>query len=106
MPCFNCKLFSPLADFFPIPHIVDAWRVFFETICLKLPLNGPEGFARYDVHFVEVYDAAKESGLQPKDLFQALYLILLGKNSGPKLGSLIIAFGKGKCIARIKEAAG
>ncbi len=52
-----------------------------------------------------IFDSAKESNVQPMQLFKSLYLVLLGKESGPKLGSLIIAFGKEKCINRIKEAA-
>ena len=52
-----------------------------------------------------VYNAAKGSGVQPKDVFRALYLVLLGKESGPKLGSLIIALGKERCVKRLEEAA-
>ncbi|MCX6798953.1 MAG: lysine--tRNA ligase [Candidatus Diapherotrites archaeon] len=52
-----------------------------------------------------VFESAKQSHIPPVKLFQSLYLVLLGKESGPKVGNLILAFGKEKCSERIKEAA-
>jgi len=36
-------------------------------------------------------------------MFMLLYKILIGKERGPKMGTLILAMGKEKCISRIKE---
>ena len=51
-----------------------------------------------------IYDSAKASNVKPKDLFRALYLILIGKERGPKIGSLVFAFGKEKVKKRLIEA--
>ncbi len=40
-----------------------------------------------------VYEFAKSKNVQPRDLFQQLYLTLIGKNRGPRLGKLIYAIG-------------
>jgi len=50
-----------------------------------------------------VFYTAQELGVPTKKVFQALYLVLTGKNFGPKIGSLILAFGKDKVVKRLKE---
>jgi lysyl-tRNA synthetase class 1 len=50
-----------------------------------------------------VFSTAKENGLPSRELFQALYLSLIGKERGPKLGSLVFALGKERVIQRLKE---
>lgn len=50
-----------------------------------------------------IFDSAKANEIQPKRMFQLLYLLLIGKSQGPKVGTLILALGKEKCIARLKE---
>ncbi len=50
-----------------------------------------------------VYSSAKGHGLQPREIFKRLYLITIGKEQGPKFGSLAIAIGIGKIIKRLKE---
>ena len=52
-----------------------------------------------------IYEAAKSSGVQPKLVFKAIYLALTGKEAGPRAGLLILAFGKERCLKRLKEAA-
>lgn len=52
-----------------------------------------------------VFDTAKDNNINPKELFQAMYLVLLGKKAGPKIGSLAAVLGKGKIIKRLKETA-
>ncbi|ADG13070.1 lysyl-tRNA synthetase [Methanocaldococcus infernus ME] len=47
-----------------------------------------------------IYQTAKELGLNPRDAFQASYLILLGKKYGPKLGSFLASLGKEFVIKR------
>lgn len=39
------------------------------------------------------YDLAKENGIPPKDFFQLLYRVLLGKPSGPRLGGFVQQMG-------------
>ncbi len=50
-----------------------------------------------------VFTSAKKTGAQPKIVFQALYLLLIGRPSGPKIGTLVFAFGKEKVVERLKE---
>jgi lysyl-tRNA synthetase class 1 len=50
-----------------------------------------------------VFYTAQELTVPPKKAFQSLYLVLTGKNFGPKIGSLILAFGKDKVVRRLKE---
>ena len=50
-----------------------------------------------------IFDSAKANEIQPKRMFQLLYLLLIGKSQGPKLGTLILALGKERCINRLKE---
>jgi len=52
-----------------------------------------------------IFDAAKSAGVPPKLVFKAIYLALLGKDSGPRAGLLILALGKEKCVKRLMEAA-
>ncbi len=52
-----------------------------------------------------IFELAKASNVKPKHLFKAIYLVLTGKESGPKAGLLILAFGKERCLERFKEAA-
>jgi lysyl-tRNA synthetase class 1 len=52
-----------------------------------------------------VFFTCQELNLPTKKAFQALYLVLLGKNFGPRIGSLILAFGLDKVVKRLKEVA-
>jgi len=51
----------------------------------------------------EIFETAKASNVKPKQLFKAIYLALTGKESGPRAGLLILAFGKENCLGRFKE---
>lgn len=50
-----------------------------------------------------ISETAQKNSVSPRELFQAIYLSLIGKSFGPKASSLILAFGKEKCIKRFKE---
>lgn len=50
-----------------------------------------------------VFDSAKTNSLQPSQVYQALYLALIGKERGPRFGLLVLAVGKEKVIARLNE---
>jgi lysyl-tRNA synthetase class 1 len=57
------------------------------------------------VHLL-VYALAKEfPASKPAQLFQALYVALLGKPRGPRAGAFIAALGPGFCATRFAEAA-
>ena len=49
------------------------------------------------------FNAAEENGIKPKELFQAAYLALLGKDYGPKIGTLILALGRERVKKRLEE---
>lgn len=51
-----------------------------------------------------VYTASKQSGINPKNGFKIMYKILLGKESGPRLGYFLTTLGKEFVVRRIKEA--
>ena len=52
-----------------------------------------------------VYNKGKENGLDLKELFKAIYLLLIGKSQGPKIGTLISALGKDKVKERMSKLA-
>ena len=43
-----------------------------------------------------IYEIAKENEIEPRRLFQICYTILLGRNTGPRLGPFITIIGKDK----------
>ncbi len=51
-----------------------------------------------------IFETAKSNTVPPKQMFKAIYLSLTGKESGPRAGMLVLALGKEKCLARLKEA--
>ncbi|MCX6802515.1 MAG: lysine--tRNA ligase [Candidatus Diapherotrites archaeon] len=48
------------------------------------------------------YNTAKENNIKPAEMFKASYLALLGKEFGPKLGTLIFALGKERVKKRLE----
>jgi lysyl-tRNA synthetase class 1 len=48
-----------------------------------------------------VFKVASEAGVEPKQLFEECYMLLLGKPKGPKLGKLIEAIGIEKVKADV-----
>ncbi len=50
-----------------------------------------------------VYHAAKRNGVPPRDLFKALYQLILGTDRGPKIGPFILDIGRQK-VGRIIKA--
>lgn len=52
----------------------------------------------------EIFSLAKENKLNPKDFFSAIYKLLSGQESGPRLGSFIHLMGEKEVAARLKEA--
>jgi len=62
------------------------------------PAGGPETFQN------EIYQAGKELGISSSDTFKAIYLVLLGKESGPKAAWLILSLDKDFIKKRFREA--
>ncbi len=50
-----------------------------------------------------IYQTAKNSNIQPKDLFKILYQIILASERGPKLGPFIMDIGRKKVASLISE---
>jgi lysyl-tRNA synthetase class 1 len=50
-----------------------------EYIKLQKDLDGQELHSK-------IHEIRKESGIEPKELFSAIYISFLGKDSGPKAG--------------------
>jgi lysyl-tRNA synthetase class 1 len=50
------------------------------------------------------FNAAKENGLNPRDVFPVVYRVLLGKNQGPRLGPYISLIGKESVISELENA--
>lgn len=54
----------------------------------------------------KIHEIRKASPLEPREAFQAIYLALLGKDSGPQAGWFLDALEKPFVIKRFQEAAG
>lgn len=63
-----------------------------------------EDYDPVEVHN-RVYEIAREQDLEPVDLFQAIYLVLLGQKSGPRVGNFLTALEDEFIIGRFREAA-
>ncbi len=57
-----------------------------------------EGMNALDIHN-SVYEFSRSRGIEPKEMFKAVYKTLIGKDKGPRLGKLIYALG----IERVKR---
>ncbi|MEM3514882.1 MAG: lysine--tRNA ligase [Candidatus Hadarchaeum sp.] len=51
-----------------------------------------------------VYAVAEMTGQKPNELFQAIYQVLLGRDSGPRVGNFISALDRDFVISRFREA--
>jgi lysyl-tRNA synthetase class 1 len=52
----------------------------------------------------EVFNAARKHGVEPRQFFKALYMILLGSSAGPRLGPYVIAMGRQNVVDALKRA--
>ena len=52
----------------------------------------------------QVFSIAKENELAPKELFSAVYRLLSGQPSGPRLGSFIHLMGEAEVASRLSKA--
>jgi len=51
-----------------------------------------------------IFETARSNGLEPTDLFKALYRVLLGVERGPRLGPYILDIGPTKVAERLRNA--
>ncbi len=51
-----------------------------------------------------VYEVGKETDMNPKELFTAVYISILGQKRGPRLGWFLEALGRDFVISRLMEA--
>ena len=75
-------------------------KAFLAALALRLD-DAMDGEA---VHLL-IYDLAKEfPTAKPAELFQAVYIALLGKSKGPRAGLFVAALGPGFCARRFASA--
>lgn len=67
-----------------------------------------ENLSSWHAEFIHnaVYSAANESGIDARKLFTAIYIAVLGKKRGPRLGFFLEALGQEFVVLRLKEAGG
>jgi lysyl-tRNA synthetase class 1 len=51
-----------------------------------------------------VFSVARKHGVEPRQFFKALYLMLLGSPAGPRLGPYVIAMGRRNVVDALKRA--
>ncbi len=78
----------------------DDRRAFLERLAGALH----EGQSAEEIHQA-IYAAAAGSPRKPADLFEAIYLALLGRARGPRAGWFIALLGPAWCAGRFREAA-
>ncbi len=62
-----------------------------------------KGMNQEELHSL-FWEIAKKHSLGPQDFFRAVYLVLLGKESGPKLAPFILAVGQKKAAGLLRKA--
>lgn len=86
----------------PKVELSDGQQSFVTTLADSLDkaaeLDGPE------MHQV-IYAAKEEADIKPGEAFQALYRLILGKDSGPKAGYFLSSLDRGWLIKRLRQEA-
>ena len=65
-------------------------------------IEGNEGIDGGDLH-TKLHDIRKETEIEPKDYFSAIYLSILGKESGPKAGWFLSVLDRDFLLKRLSE---
>ena len=65
-------------------------------------IKSKETWAGEDLH-KEIHNIKNEMGIPPRDAFSAIYLIFIGKDSGPQAGWLLASLDKNFVIKRLEE---
>lgn len=65
---------------------------------------GARDYSPIELHN-HIHSVARELGMEPPSLFKAIYLVLIGRDSGPRAGNFLFALDKDFVIKRFEEAA-
>ena len=76
----------------------DQKRFLAKTIELVEKEDNPENLQ------TQLYNLTKELGIGAKEAFSAIYLVMMGKESGPKAGIFLLQYPKEKVTQRLNEA--
>ena len=49
------------------------------------------------------FNVARDAGKEPKELFRAMYEVLLGQERGPRFGSFVLLLGKDRVVEMLEE---
>jgi lysyl-tRNA synthetase class 1 len=49
------------------------------------------------------FSVARDAGIEPKQLFQLIYQVLLGQERGPRFGSFVNMLGKARMLQMLEE---
>ncbi|NYT04951.1 MAG: lysine--tRNA ligase [Methanomicrobiales archaeon] len=76
-----------------------------EKIAIAAVLSALTALSAWDAEHLHnaVYMAGEETGINPKKIFTALYLALLGQKRGPRLGFFLEALGRTFVVNRLLE---
>jgi lysyl-tRNA synthetase class 1 len=79
--------------------LTDQDATIIQTVIIELKkTSSPEDYQN------AIFNAAKISNLKPRDVFQVVYKLLLGKSQGPKLGPYIALIGREVVISEFESA--
>ncbi len=88
-----------IQDHLPNIELSAAQRQFAKILADKI--NNQDGLDGQKMHET-IYAAKEEAGLQPAEAFRALYLLILGKQSGPKAGWFLASLDKDWLVGRLE----
>ncbi len=89
-----------LRDEIDVAEFSDSDRDFLNTLALKVE-QAPED-ADGEWFHKAIYEFKESHGLQPKELFQVLYRVLIGKDSGPRAGWFLSILPRDWLINRLR----
>jgi lysyl-tRNA synthetase class 1 len=64
--------------------------------------KGIDGLSEKDVQN-EIYEIARNAGIDPKDFFRTLYLVLIDEERGPRLGGFLKTLGAERVLAILER---
>ena len=76
-----------------------------EFLARLAPVVAERAWSGEELHN-RIHELKSEIGLKPKEAFSAIYLIFLGKDSGPQAGWFLASLDRAFVLARLREAAG
>lgn len=85
----------------PDVELSDAQKAMLSDLADKVPVAKEASEPAQAMHEA-VYELKEKHNLQPKDVFQAIYLALLGQTSGPKAGWFLTTFETDWLVKRLR----